>query len=111
MFLVEQDGNQDHVKIVDFGIALKARAPISQPGVSVTAGQLRQSFPVVAKDNNVRYTMAGMVMGTPHYMSPEQIEGGDIDARSDQYALGCILYELLTGTVPFDGAEPQAILM
>ena len=110
VFLVEQDGNQDHVKIVDFGIALKARAPTSQPGVTGATGQVRQSLPVITKEN-VRYTLAGMVMGTPHYMSPEQIEGGDIDARSDQYALGCILYELLTGTVPFDGPDPQAILV
>ena len=114
VFLVEQDGDKDHVKIVDFGIALKARAAAaraagSMPGVSAMMN-LGPAPAGGARDNS-RYTMAGTVMGTPHYMSPEQIEGDDLDARSDQYALGCILYEMLTGTVPFDAAEPQAVLL
>jgi serine/threonine protein kinase/HEAT repeat protein len=114
VFLVEQDGDKDHVKIVDFGIALKARAAAaraagSMPGVSAMMN-LGPAPAGGARDNS-RYTLAGTVMGTPHYMSPEQIEGEDLDARSDEYALGCILYELLTGTVPFDAAEPSAVLL
>lgn len=109
VFLVEQDGTPDHVKIVDFGIAVRVEAPrtplpegISRPSIS------RPSMPATG---NERFTMSGAVMGTPHYMSPEQIEGSDLDARSDQYALGCILYEMLTGTVPFDASSSHAILV
>ena len=65
------------VKIVDFGLA------------KLDAGQ--------------RLTQDGTVVGTAEYISPEQVTGRDTDARSDQYALGCILYEMLTSQLPFDG--------
>jgi eukaryotic-like serine/threonine-protein kinase len=76
IFVFEKDGQQDFVKIVDFGIAK-----------DVKAGK--------------RLTAVGMVLGTPEYMSPEQATGQESDHRVDQYALGCILYEMLTGDVPF----------
>jgi len=65
------------VKIADFGIAKITNAP--------------------------KYTVTGMVMGTPAYMSPEQIEGREVDGRSDQFSLAVVAYELLTGMVPFQG--------
>lgn len=68
-------GNQ--VKIADFGIAKITSAP--------------------------KYTVTGLVMGTPAYMSPEQIEGREVDGRSDQFSLAVVAYELLTGSVPFQG--------
>ncbi|HJR35371.1 MAG TPA: protein kinase [Gemmatimonadales bacterium] len=55
-------------------------------------------------------TQAGLAIGTPAYMSPEQAGGEDIDGRSDIYSLGCVLYEMLSGEVPFTGPTPQAIM-
>ena len=85
IFVVEKDGQSDFVKIVDFGIAK-----------DVKAGK--------------RLTAVGMVLGTPEYMSPEQATGQETDHRVDQYALGCILYEMLTGDVPFRGENAPKTL-
>ncbi|WP_049572343.1 serine/threonine-protein kinase [Streptomyces sp. SBT349] len=77
------------VKICDFGIA-----------------RLAQDIGLSAK-----LTSAGMAMGTPHYMSPEQIAGLTVDHRSDLYSFGCVLYEIATGVPPFDLGDPWAILL
>ncbi len=68
----------------------------------------------IAKHSDVlasRITQTGLVLGTPTYMSPEQAAGRDIDGRADQYALGILFYEMLTGNPPFTGENPMAVLM
>ena len=55
-------------------------------------------------------TATGVTMGTPSYMSPEQANGERGNARSDVYSLGCLIYQLLSGEVPFSGDTPLAIL-
>ncbi|WP_031480077.1 serine/threonine-protein kinase [Streptomyces bicolor] len=77
------------VKICDFGIARLAH------DIGFTS----------------RLTGTGIAMGTPHYMSPEQIGGEEVDQRSDLYSLGCVLYEITTGVPPFDLDDPWAILV
>jgi serine/threonine-protein kinase len=74
-------------KILDFGIAKQVEG--ASPGFS---------------------TSGGRVFGTPEYMSPEQIAGTLVDARSDTYALGCVTYEVFTGRPPFQAETPHAIL-
>ena len=58
-----------------------------------------------------RLTGTGIAMGTPHYMSPEQISGSEVDHRSDLYSLGCVLYEIATGVPPFDLDDAWAVLV
>jgi serine/threonine protein kinase/Flp pilus assembly protein TadD len=78
--MVDEDGN---ARIMDFGIARSLR------GKGITG--------------------AGVMIGTPEYMSPEQVEGKDVDQRSDIYSLGVILFEMVTGHVPFEGDTPFTI--
>jgi tRNA A-37 threonylcarbamoyl transferase component Bud32 len=80
--MIDKDGN---AKIMDFGIARS----LHTKGVTGT----------------------GVIIGTPEYMAPEQAEGRDIDHRVDIYALGAILFEMVTGRVPFEGATPLSVVL
>jgi len=64
----------------------------------------------VSASDDAKLTMTGMAIGTPHYMSPEQWSGESVDARSDLYALGCMVFEMLTGRPPFTGPTAVAVM-
>ncbi|MCH8162449.1 MAG: serine/threonine protein kinase [Chloroflexi bacterium] len=67
-------------------------------------------FGIALSLGRTRLTMAGGITGTATYMAPEQVSGGDVDARSDLYALGVLLYEMVTGRPPFVGDDPNTIM-
>jgi serine/threonine-protein kinase len=95
VMLVEKGGDPDFVKVLDFGIAKVPIGEISHPT------QTPARTPI---------TKAGMVFGTPEYMAPEQALGQTVDGRADLYALGVILYEMLSGSRPFSSQSQVGIL-
>ena len=88
VFLVQREGRRDFVKVLDFGIAKAMNADADSP----------------------RLTQKGTTFGTPEYMSPEQAQALPPDHRVDVYAVGCLMYHLLTGDVPFRGEDFMATL-
>jgi serine/threonine protein kinase len=88
--LVEWRNGRDHARIIDFGIAIAVEG---------------------SPDSAARLTGAGQIIGTPGYMSPEQARGEAVDPRSDFYSLGTIMYEMLTGKLPFDGRPVDVLVM
>ena len=62
------------------------------------------------EDSN-RLTLSGAIIGTPHYMSPEQARGTRVDVRSDVYSFGCVVYEMLTGQLPFSGNTHRSLCL
>jgi serine/threonine protein kinase len=86
--------NDGHVKVLDFGLAVHRLEGLTRAADGPTVAQ----------------TVAGTVLGTFGYMSPEQVRGEAVDGRTDVFALGCVLYEMISGRRLFSGAIPQEIL-
>jgi serine/threonine-protein kinase len=88
LFVTEVGGERDFVKVLDFGIAKVSRA-VEMP----------------------RLTQLGAVAGTPHYLAPESVSGDGVSAEADVYALGCVLYFLLTGHTVFEDGSMVQVMM
>jgi serine/threonine-protein kinase len=80
-----KSGKKDHVKLIDFGIATNDRAAI-------------------------KLTVAGTAFGTPEYISPEMAMGVPVDARADLYSVGVVLFQMVTGQLPFSAQDTKALL-
>ena len=91
IFLIERDGRPDFVKLLDFGVAKLTSATID--------------------DASTYKTSAGMVVGTPDYMAPEQALGQVVDHRADIYSIGVILFELVVGRRPFVARTAREVMV
>ncbi len=89
--LEKNNGQGELVKVLDFGIAKLKDGPSNEMGG--------------------RLTRQGVIIGSPHYLSPEQCQNSELDARSDLYSLGIVLYEMFTADVPFKAPTPIAVAM
>src|SRR5207245_8479326 len=89
IMLVADDRRRPRAVVMDFGLAKERRAD-----------------PAIAK-----LTATGIILGTPEFMSPEQIRGRPLDARSDIYALGIVGFEMFTGRLPFQGRNAQEMMI
>src|SRR4029077_7612933 len=96
IMLVQKEGDVDFVKVLDFGLA-----QVRVEALLATEGDVTRSEAL---------TRYGTIFGTPAYMSPEQAVGAEVDGRTALYALGVIIYELLTGDPPFLGEDPAELL-
>ena len=86
IFLVNRGGDPDFVKLLDFGL-------------------------VKDMEQEAGLSRSGQVLGSPHYMAPEQVEGGAVDARTDIYSIGVLLFAMLTGKRPFNGDNTLAVML
>lgn len=86
------------VKLLDFGLAKWTQAPRGYVGLTKKPEGMES------------LTSEGTILGTVHYMAPEQLEGRDVDARADVFAFGAVLYEILTGRKAFDGGSAPAVI-
>lgn len=89
LFLVSESGGEQYVKMLDFGLAKQTSV-----GAEMT-----------------HMTKVSAVVGTPHYMAPEQARGQSVGPKADLYSVGCIAFELLTGRVPFEGDNAIAVML
>ena len=89
MLVPDDGGGTERAVVMDFGLAKERRAD-----------------PAIAK-----LTATGIILGTPEFMSPEQIRGKPLDARSDIYALGIVAFEMFTGKLPFQGRNAQEMMI
>jgi serine/threonine protein kinase len=100
------EAKTDRVKILDFGLA-RATHEGPVPGPQDTAAQGPATR---APDAGAGLTEQGALVGTPAYMAPEQVKGQPVDQRCDLFGLGCVLYQMSTGELPFKGADTLATL-
>lgn len=102
VFVTQDDAGNEKIKLVDFGVA-KIVDPAGDNGELADSTR-------PPREDSVALTQAGLIFGTPTYMSPEQATGTPVDARSDLYSFGVILYEMLTGRPPLYHKDPIRLI-
>ena len=93
--MIRRDG---YVKVLDFGLAKLTEKQTSSVDSEAATRALVNTDP-------------GSIMGTVSYMSPEQAAGREVDARSDIWSLGVVIYEMVTGHLPFEGTSPSHVIV